>query len=79
MATVNVSLPETMQEWIEHRVLSGAYASASEYISDLIRHDRAQQQAVVDALIVGENSGLSSRSVGDIIRGAKANLRHGEI
>ena len=79
MATLNVPLPDTMQEWIEQRILSGEYASAADYIRDLIRHDREQQQAIVEALIEGENSGISPRSVRDIVRDTKAQIRNGDI
>lgn len=39
MATMTVSLPETMKNWVEQRIAEGGYASASDYVRDLIRRD----------------------------------------
>jgi antitoxin ParD1/3/4 len=75
---MNVSLPDPMRDWIEERVRSGEYSNASDYVRDLVRHDRARHNSLVDALIEGETSGISARSVKDIAAGAKARLRNGE-
>ena len=40
MATMNVSLPDEMREWVEQQAKSGRYANASDYVRDLIRHDQ---------------------------------------
>ena len=40
MATMNVSLPDQMRDWIDNCVKSGLYANASDYIRDLVRHDQ---------------------------------------
>jgi antitoxin ParD1/3/4 len=67
MATMNISLPEPVAEWIKERVRSGQYANASDYIRELIRDDRERREQLVRALVEGEESGLSRRSVRDII------------
>ena len=71
MATLNISLPDPITEWIKEQIRSGQYADASDYIGDLIRDDRARRERLVRALIEGEESGLSGRSVRDIIAEAK--------
>lgn len=46
MRSMNVSLPDAMRAWIQTRIESGQYASVSDYVRDLIRHDqiaRAQE------------------------------------
>ncbi|GJL89461.1 MAG: addiction module antitoxin [Minwuia thermotolerans] len=43
MATMNVSLPDTMKMWVEEQARSGQYSNASDYIRDLIRHDQANR------------------------------------
>ena len=48
MTIVSISLPELLNGWIEERIASGDYASASDYICDLVRHDRARRQTVDD-------------------------------
>ena len=59
MATMNISLPDQMKTWIDEHVQSGNYANASDYVRDLIRRDNAKRQALIEALIEGENSGPS--------------------
>jgi antitoxin ParD1/3/4 len=57
MASMNVSVPDPMRDWVEQRIGSGQYASVSDYVRDLIRRDQAQaeaHQALVAALIEGE-------------------------
>ena len=45
MATMNISLPDLMRDYVQNRIDSGQYASVSDYVRDLIRRD---QSAVVD-------------------------------
>jgi antitoxin ParD1/3/4 len=77
MATLNISMPDTMREWIDAQVRAGEYANASDYIRDLIRHDLREQDALKLALRVGEKSGRSNRSVKDIARQTKRQLKRG--
>ncbi|HEY6434263.1 MAG TPA: type II toxin-antitoxin system ParD family antitoxin [Acetobacteraceae bacterium] len=37
MATMTVSLPDPMKDWIEAQIGRGEYASASDYVRDLVR------------------------------------------
>jgi antitoxin ParD1/3/4 len=74
MTTMNISLPPPLVEWIEERVRSGQYASASDYIRDPIRDDHERRERLVLALIEGEESGLSERTVHDIVAEAKSSF-----
>ncbi len=40
MAQLNVSMPPALRQWIDARVAEGRYASASDYVRDLVRRDR---------------------------------------
>ncbi|MCK4841559.1 MAG: type II toxin-antitoxin system ParD family antitoxin [Methylococcales bacterium] len=40
MATMNISLPEKMRNWVQAQIQSGKYSSSSDYIRDLIRQDQ---------------------------------------
>ena len=53
MASMNISLPDPMREWVEQQMQSGRYDNASEYMRDLIRHDqdRAQKVAAMQRLV----------------------------
>ena len=64
-----------MRAWIDAQVEAGEYANASDYIRDLIRHDQRERDAVRLALIEGEKSGRSVRTVTDIVRQAKRRLK----
>ena len=74
MATMNVSLPDPMKEWVEAQTLSGRYSNASDYVRDLIRRDqeRADKLNEWQRLITeGVESGVSARSMGDILEAAR--------
>ncbi len=40
MATMNVSLPDPMRDYVQSQIDSGQYASVSDYVRDLIRRDQ---------------------------------------
>ncbi len=40
MATMKVSLPNPMKDWVEIQVKSGLYGNVSDYIRDLIRREQ---------------------------------------
>lgn len=75
MATMNVSLPDPMKDWVEAQARSGRYSNASDYVRDLIRRDqeRAAGLAELQKLIAeGMESGISERSMDDILEAARA-------
>ncbi len=43
MATMTISLPDPMKEWIEAQIRQGDYASTSVYVRDLVRRDRERR------------------------------------
>lgn len=48
MATMNVSLPDPMKNWVETQAKSGRYGNASDYVRDLIRRDQERQSAIAE-------------------------------
>ena len=46
MATMNVSLPDPMKDWVEQQTASGRYSNASDYVHDLIRRDKDSQTSI---------------------------------
>ena len=46
MATMNVSLPDPMKNWVEKQAQSGQYSNVSDYVRDLIRHDQERAEKV---------------------------------
>ena len=78
MATMNVSLPDPMKEWVESQIESGHYSNASDYIRDLIRRDQEYQDkrtALIQALVAGEKSGISKRTIDAIWNDVKTRKR----
>jgi len=75
MATMNVSLPDPMKEWVEAQIESGHYSNSSDYVRDLIRRDQEYHQKreiLVKALAAGESSGISKKTLDDIWKDVKA-------
>ncbi|NBC19953.1 MAG: type II toxin-antitoxin system ParD family antitoxin [Alphaproteobacteria bacterium] len=66
MATMNISLPQQMKDWVEAQSADGRYANSSDYIRDLIRRDaerRARIAALQETLETGEASGFTEIDV----------------
>ena len=74
---MTVTLPEPMKDWVETQISRGEYASASDYVRELIRRDRelrAQPLTLNDLQnIVADSkaSGISSRTVDEIFARAR--------
>ena len=62
MKSMNISLPESMRTYVEEQIENGDYGTASEYIRDLIRRDRAskEQNKLESLLFEGLNSGKAT-------------------
>ena len=74
MATMNVSLPDPMRDWVEAQARAGRYSSASDYVRDLIRRDqeRAVKLAELQKLVTeGIESGVSAQSIDDLLKIAR--------
>lgn len=75
MATMNISLPDPMQKWVEEQARSGFYANASDYVRDLIRKDQERQDKItaLQRLVTeGLNSGDGHRSQDELFNEALA-------
>ena len=62
--TMNVSLPEPLKRYVDEKVASGLYGSASEFVREAIREKWAREHTasltpdqIVQKLIEGINSG----------------------
>ncbi|PCH81182.1 MAG: type II toxin-antitoxin system ParD family antitoxin [Hyphomicrobiales bacterium] len=74
MATMNVSLPDPMKEWVNAQAETGRYGNASDYVRDLIRRDqdRHNKTAELQRLVTeGIESGISRRSMDEILEAAR--------
>jgi antitoxin ParD1/3/4 len=78
MATMNISLPEQMKEWVEAQTADGRYSNSSDFVRDLIRKEqiKAEKIAVLDQLVIeGLESGISDRTMDELHAAAQARAR----
>ncbi|WP_225765770.1 type II toxin-antitoxin system ParD family antitoxin [Inquilinus sp. Marseille-Q2685] len=59
MATMNVSLPDTLKAWAERQAEGGRYGNVSDYVRDLIRKDQERTEAIA-ALQAAITEGVES-------------------
>ena len=83
MATMNVSLPSPMKEWVEAQAETGRYANASDYVRDLIRRDQVKTEKIVAMQRLVEEglaSGVSELSPEELFEKIRSRtLRPGKI
>jgi antitoxin ParD1/3/4 len=59
MATMNISVPDLMRDYVQRRIDSGRYASVSDYVRDLIRKDQeALLERDIDEAVASADSGI---------------------
>lgn len=50
-STLNISLPETMRQFVENKIAAEGYGTISEYVRELIRADQSVENSRFDTLI----------------------------
>lgn len=76
-----ISFTEQHEAWIKARIASGAYASDSEYVRDLIRKDQRENEKFASlkaAIVDGLSSGISERNVEQIMESVEEKLREND-
>ncbi len=74
MATMNVSLPALMKDWVESQIKTVQYSNASDYVRDLIRKDQQNSKQIKhlqNAIDKGMSSGISDNSMLEILKNAR--------
>ena len=76
MATMNISLPDTLRGFVENRVAEGDFGTVSEYIRELVRADqkRRAQERLEELLVEGLESGAPVLVTPDYIKNTLAEL-----
>lgn len=75
MATMNISLPNPMKDWVEAQVRTGRYSNASDYVRDLIARDQARSDKTTTTqhfVEEGFGSGVGSWSKDELFAAAVA-------
>ncbi len=78
MVKKSITVTDKQNNWIQLQLQSGHYASDSELLRDLIRKEQQrmeQDEMLRDALLSGEKSGISEKSVTDVFMEAKAQYK----
>ena len=72
-----ITVTEQQDQWIKAQIDGGDFTNDSEYIRDLIRRDQdnARFQALKSAIEEGLSSGVSDRTVPQIMEEVEARLR----
>ena len=63
MATMNISLPDPMRDWVDAQIEGGRYSNNSDYVRDLIRKDQERYDKFI-ALQRAINEGIESEGDG---------------
>ena len=61
LASLNISLPQALKDYVESQVTEGGYSTPSEYLRELLRQDqqRRADDKLTGLLLEGLNSGQS--------------------
>jgi antitoxin ParD1/3/4 len=65
MATMNISVPDPMKDWVQAQIDEGKYASSSDYVRDLIRKDQKEKDKLA-ALQAAITLGIKSGDAGEL-------------
>lgn len=77
MASLNVSMPESLREFVDKRTEQGSFGTPTEYVRHLIREDQQREAArrLEAKLLEGLDSELSDESLGDFLDGLRERVR----
>ena len=82
MIKKSISVTEKQEKWVKAQIASGNFGNDSEVFRDLIRERQTKEQetakeikAIRKALIEGEKSGFSNKSVDEIWQEAQQQYR----
>ena len=74
----SITVTEQQNDWIKSRISIGDYGNNSEYLRDLIRRDRTENEKLLrlqEAIQKGIDSGVSERSFDEIIKSVEERLK----
>ncbi|AWX46113.1 Antitoxin ParD4 [Flagellimonas maritima] len=80
MATVRktVTFTEKQDKWIKAQIEAGEYTNDSEYLRNLVRQDQANKATLLSLktkLVEGLESGISDKSLPEIMKEVEARMR----
>jgi antitoxin ParD1/3/4 len=74
--SLNVTLPESLQAYVELQIAQGVYVSVNEYFHNLVRQDQERQaHAKLETMLLeGEDSGDGNEVTAEFWQGLKADI-----
>ena len=80
MSTIRKTITFTKKQdkWIKSQIKAGEFTNDSEYLRDLVRRDQAKKakfSALKAAITEGMDSGISDKSVPDIMKEVEDRMR----
>ncbi len=73
-----ITFTEKQDRWIKSRISAGEFTNDSEYLRDLVRRDQAKNakfSVLKMAITEGMESGISSKSVTDIMKEVEERMK----
>ena len=74
MRTMNISLPDSMREFVDKQVSTRGYGTSSEYVRELIRRDQDRQH-LRELLVEGAASAPTAPVDADYFEGLRKQVR----
>jgi len=74
MGTMNISLPDSMREFVDKQVSTRGYGTSSEYVRELIRRDQDRQH-LRELLVEGAASAPTAPVDADYFEGLRKQVR----
>lgn len=78
MGTMNISLPDSLREFVDEQVTQGGYGTSSEYVRELIRRD--QERLRLRALLIeGAESPVSGKADAEYFRALRRRVAAAKV
>jgi antitoxin ParD1/3/4 len=78
MSTMNISLPDSLKEFVDLQVSTSGYGTSSEYVRELIRRDQDRLK-LRSLLIEGAQSAQTGLADADYFAGLRNQVRQSNI
>lgn len=74
MTTMNISLPDSLKEFVDHQVTTAGYGTSSEYVRELIRRDQDRLQ-LRSLLLAGAQSKPTGPADADYFASLRSSIK----
>lgn len=74
MSTMNISLPDSLKEFVDQQVATAGYGTSSEYVRELIRRDQDRIR-LRDLMLEGAQSNATGIADADYFASLRSTIR----